>query len=570
MPVTMPPRKKATQAQRSHQTEQSPDPLQITANGVSVTTTDLPASARRSVQSTKLPDQPSSVDKASSRVGETATPSKASVTPRKRTLPVDDDARLSKDEEPKTSKRAKVNAVTTTNITFEESALDKWYRMTNGGREPLVPQTHASPVKKASRGRPGQTPVAESSPKKSETTRPVKTTTPKRKPVAKVDSESRKRATGTTPASVKARKSSVVPIRHISNPLDEEQLPIPNKVEPANSLLMVEAEAIEHRNTSTTSAAFDLTSEQSREVFLRNERWQRDKEARNFNFEGDVNEVRRLRSGRAVAASEVEESVVDDTEEEGDDDVVEEDEEEDDPMLDVEEKQRRREMKGKGKAKAGDPFEPDNDYLSQLTYDTSMPIEAQKSTLINSNDPLGNEPTLPHDHNLARHTTSLSPFAEKVLKTVIGNLACSTTAAHTNGLSPGPGGEEEKNEVLMQLVNLLTGTVERGEGNSCLVLGAKGSGKTRVGCCLALLKSGYLFSSRLDFTDRQPCHHYGPRPRNPKLPERPYKRLLVNGGGKRRPTSYSRSAGRSCSNKRHAGYSRNGQADCDRRRRKGK
>jgi origin recognition complex subunit 4 len=31
-----------------------------------------------------------------------------------------------------------------------------------------------------------------------------------------------------------------------------------------------------------------------------------------------------------------------------------------------------------------------------------------------------------------------------------------------------------------QLSDLLTGTVTRGEGNSCLVLGPRGSGKTRV------------------------------------------------------------------------------------------
>lgn len=307
--------------------------------------------------------------------------------------------------------------------------------------------------------------------------------------MGKLDKDGGKKATGTTPASVRAKKAAVVPIRHSSNPLDEEPEPVPDVQVAANSAILEEINAVEPTHTSTAAAAFDLTSEQSREVFLRNERWQRDKEARNFNFEGDVNEVRRLRSGRAVAASEVEESVVDDTEEEeGDGDVfvMEEDEEEDgeeedDPMFDDAEKQRRREMKGKGKEQDVALFEPDNDYLSQLTYDTSMPIEAQKSTLIQSDDPPGRETTLNHDHDHARSPPLLSPFARKVLKTVIGNLACSTTA-HTTSLPLDP--EEEKNEALMQLINLLTGTVERGEGNSCLVLGAKGSGKTRVsrGC----------------------------------------------------------------------------------------
>ncbi|KAJ9103965.1 hypothetical protein QFC21_002428 [Naganishia friedmannii] len=479
----MPPRKKATQAQRSNETEASPDPLQITANGASATTTDSPASAQRSARSRK---SPGSIDKASSsRNGEvqTSTPTPSKATARKRALPAAaaDDAHSGKDQEPKTSKRARVDTVVASDSTNEESALDKWNRLTNGGREPLVPQSNASPAKKPSRGPPRKTPAVESSPKKSDIKVPLKTTTPKRKPVGKADKESGRKATVTTPTSVRARKSSVVPIRHSSNPLDEEQHVQAGQVEPTDPAILPEIEAAEHLGNAATTAAFDLTSEQSRELFLRNERWQRDKDARNFNFEGDVNEVRRLRSGRAVAVSEMEESVVDDTEE---NDVAEEEEDEegedDDPMLDVEEQQRRREMKGKGKeSDVAALIEPDNDYLSQLTYDTSMPIEAHKSTLIQpTNNPAGWDDVSQH-HEHARHSPSLSPFAKRVLKTVIGNLACSS-AAHTASLPSGPGPEEEKNEALMQLVNLLTGTVERGEGNSCLVLGAKGSGKTRT------------------------------------------------------------------------------------------
>jgi origin recognition complex subunit 4 len=43
-----------------------------------------------------------------------------------------------------------------------------------------------------------------------------------------------------------------------------------------------------------------------------------------------------------------------------------------------------------------------------------------------------------------------------------------------------PFDDESSNEALMAVLSLMRGTVERGEGNSCLVLGAKGSGKTRV------------------------------------------------------------------------------------------
>jgi origin recognition complex subunit 4 len=41
-------------------------------------------------------------------------------------------------------------------------------------------------------------------------------------------------------------------------------------------------------------------------------------------------------------------------------------------------------------------------------------------------------------------------------------------------------GMEERNKSKKVLENLLKGSIERGEGNSCLVLGPKGCGKTRV------------------------------------------------------------------------------------------
>lgn len=48
--------------------------------------------------------------------------------------------------------------------------------------------------------------------------------------------------------------------------------------------------------------------------------------------------------------------------------------------------------------------------------------------------------------------------------------------------------EEASNSIaLKQLSDLLSGTVIRGEGNSCLVLGPRGSGKTRVSLILPYL-----------------------------------------------------------------------------------
>jgi len=43
-----------------------------------------------------------------------------------------------------------------------------------------------------------------------------------------------------------------------------------------------------------------------------------------------------------------------------------------------------------------------------------------------------------------------------------------------------PGGAGEENEAVNSLLSLLQGTIIRGEGNSCVVLGPRGSGKTTV------------------------------------------------------------------------------------------
>jgi hypothetical protein len=40
---------------------------------------------------------------------------------------------------------------------------------------------------------------------------------------------------------------------------------------------------------------------------------------------------------------------------------------------------------------------------------------------------------------------------------------------------------DDKTDVMQEAISLLMGTVEKGEGNSCLLIGARGSGKTRVG-----------------------------------------------------------------------------------------
>lgn len=208
--------------------------------------------------------------------------------------------------------------------------------------------------------------------------------------------------------------------------------------------------------------SFDLTSAQSRDAFLRNERWQRDKEARNFNFEGDVNEGRRLRSGKAVASTGT--SDIGDDEDEG---TVEDQDEADESGYGGEGKHGQADPTGEADA----VFVADNDYLSHLTYDADMPVETQKSALADAS--VQERPILEDGEP---SSPMLTPFAKRVLRTVISNLAGCDSYSTSGPMTP----EEEKDDSLRHLVNLLTGTVDRGEGNSCLVLGAKGSGKTRV------------------------------------------------------------------------------------------
>lgn len=69
----------------------------------------------------------------------------------------------------------------------------------------------------------------------------------------------------------------------------------------------------------------------------------------------------------------------------------------------------------------------------------------------------------------------LPPGAKPYVRKMLDNLTGRNIA-----VDPLPFAEEDKNEALNGLVNLLKGTVERGEGNSALIVGARGVGKTRV------------------------------------------------------------------------------------------
>lgn len=165
----------------------------------------------------------------------------------------------------------------------------------------------------------------------------------------------------------------------------------------------------------------------SREAFLANERLRRQREARNFTFEGDVSAPKLTRSGRVIG------KVAD---EYGGEDGEEADEADD--------KDTNADAAGAG---AGDDLDNDDDSLRARRDD--VPLESARPSM---------EPLKPE----AR------PHVLRILSTLTSRAV-------------EPFVDEETNEALQGLVGLLSGTVERGEGNSALVTGPRGVGKTKVG-----------------------------------------------------------------------------------------
>ncbi|TXT15819.1 hypothetical protein VHUM_00322 [Vanrija humicola] len=167
----------------------------------------------------------------------------------------------------------------------------------------------------------------------------------------------------------------------------------------------------------------------SREAFLANERLRRQREARNFTFEGDASAPKLTRSGRVIGKA---------VDEYG----GEEGEEGDEEGGEADEKNTS--------------ADPDDDDDSLRARRDEVPLESARASM---------EPLKPE----AR------PHVLRILSTLTSRAA-------------EPFVDEETNEAIQGLVGLLSGTVERGEGNSALVTGARGVGKTKtVERALALL-----------------------------------------------------------------------------------
>jgi origin recognition complex subunit 4 len=189
----------------------------------------------------------------------------------------------------------------------------------------------------------------------------------------------------------------------------------------------------EHAKPSPTTAAV------SRETFLANEALKRQREARNFKYKGDANAPRQTRSGRVVKEANAEEE-----DEFGQMDVDEEHEEDQEVQEPMEEG-------------------------AELEVPPIKSLDAPVFTRTEE------APTL-------TPTPTISPLSAIAREHVVSIL--STITSQSVSTSPGPFRDEDQNEALQGLLKLLQGTVERGEGNSALVTGPRGVGKTRV--CLFL------------------------------------------------------------------------------------
>jgi origin recognition complex subunit 4 len=198
-------------------------------------------------------------------------------------------------------------------------------------------------------------------------------------------------------------------------------------------------------SSSTTGAGAAPAGEAfSRETFLTNEALRRQREARNFVYQGDVDAPKLTRSGRVVGTREDEGEV----DEYGG--VVES------PEVGVHDAEVDR-MDVDGES-------PD------LVPATRATISVEETIL----HPSKATSTTPAKANPIPPPAGARPHVLQILSTL--------TARHVAS-NPPAFDDEASNEALQGLVNLLKGTVERGEGNSALLVGPRGVGKTRVSTC---------------------------------------------------------------------------------------
>lgn len=217
---------------------------------------------------------------------------------------------------------------------------------------------------------------------------------------------------------------------------------------PRTSLPSFDVEVFGSPSGSTPKAKQDAIST---EEFRANERLRRQREARNFKFEGDANAPRTTRSGRIVAPPSTPHTYGRDGDEEESKDgadeygIVQEEE------LEAEEEKE----------------------VAGVRLEVPLIAESRRSS-----------------------SPSVAPLPVNARSHVLRILASLTGSER----EPAPFDNEEDNEALQGLVSLLRGTVERGEGNSALVTGPRGVGKTRVSQRCGVGDAGREKSSLLEKT----------------------------------------------------------------------
>lgn len=205
----------------------------------------------------------------------------------------------------------------------------------------------------------------------------------------------------------------------------------------------------------------------SRETFLANEKLRKQREARNFTFEGDANAPKLTRSGRVIGEVEIE---------------VQPEEEEP-------EEQEEQEEQEEPEREAQEVLEVAENHAEAVLGDRANGVEVSTGPEVMSVDEQEvlrdrTRRISPVPEPIARHMEPLSAGARVLMLDVLGTLSGRGVA-----YDPPPFAHEDKNEALNGVLHLLKGTVERGEGNSALLVGARGVGKTRVSSILLLFES---------------------------------------------------------------------------------
>lgn len=255
------------------------------------------------------------------------------------------------------------------------------------------------------------------------------TSTKKGKAPAKpvYDSPARSKSAATSTLAESAKKKLPTPRKPISQPGSR-----PSTLPRAGSRVGI-ANAKIAQESPSKGAGGSSSVTISRQSFLANEQLKRQREARNFKYTGDADAPRLTRSGKVVGDVQQDDYAV------------------------VEKYPSPEELKD-------DPF--------------TQTDEIGNDSLVADAFIQDNSDTIAHpqpEKALAKTLDPLPDFARSHMADVLSTL----TSTHIAD-KPKPFRDELQNDTLLSLTKLLQGTIDRSEGNSALIAGPRGSGKTRV------------------------------------------------------------------------------------------